>query len=210
MLKRGRARFTLLLALVLLPATTAAGCAPAASGAGSATRPAASSVASRTAPPPPPSNLGRVYSLGETVTVGPYTVCLTRVRFIRSPKAGPDLFSAPKIPKGKLLATLDVRVGNPASAQGEAAPMPELETFSLKDERGSLVASDTGVGFSPAPPADDDTQSPWGGPPTRDIQPGDSMTINPQFIVSAASTSLTLYYSPLKELPDAITKFRVK
>jgi hypothetical protein len=209
-----RAVLSAFAAAIALPMLAAAGCSSASPQAVSATTPPARPGPGRAATARG-SDLGHVYSVGETVTVGPYTVCLTHVRLLKDPKPGPELAAPPKVPKGMLLVDLKVTVGNPASGAGaEAVHMPALQDFRLEGENVSLNASETGVGFSPppAPPSRNDTDSreSTGGSLSRDIQPGDSMAIYPQFVVSPDSESLTLFYAPLEELPAMVVKFKVK
>lgn len=196
-----------------LSVLAASGCSSASGRADSATTVPAKPAASRVATAPG-SNLRRVYSVGETVTVGPYTLCLSHARLLKNPKAGPELAAPLKVPKGMLLADLKVTIGNPASGAGaEAVRMPDLWSFRLEDGSRSQTASDTGIGYSPPPvlPSRNDTDSRMSmAPPIRDIQPGDWMAIYPQFVVSPDSESLTLFYAPLKELPDMVVKFKVK
>jgi hypothetical protein len=198
--------FAITIALSML---ATAGCSSPSSQAVSATTPPTSPAASQTGSASG-SNLHRVYSVGETVTVGPYTVCLTRARLLSHPKPSTDLPAIPKIPRGKVLGALVVTVANPASGTAEAVPMPDLHGFRMQDGRGSAIASDTsGIGYRPPPWPGGETGF-ASGPPNRDIQPGDSMAIFPLFLVPSDATSLTLFYAPLKELPGMVVKFKVK
>jgi hypothetical protein len=195
-------------ATIALPMFAAVGCSSASSQAVSAATPPTSSSPSRIATASG-SDLRRVYSVGETVTVGPYTVCLTRARLLSHPKPSTDLPAIPKIPRGKLLGAFVVTVANPASDAAEAVPMPDLQGFRMQDGRGSAIASDsTGVGFAPPPLPGGETG--FVSAPMRDIQAGDSMRIFPLFLVPSDAESLTLFYAPLEELPDMVVKFKVK
>jgi hypothetical protein len=204
-----RAVLSAFVVAIALPMLAATGCSSANSPVASVATPPTSSSPSRIATASG-SDLRRVYSVGETVTVGPYTVCLTRSRLLSHPKPSTDLPAIPKIPRGKLLGAFVVTVANPALDAAEAVPMPDLQGFRMQDGRGSAIASDsTGIGFAP-PPLPGGGAGRVGGPPARDIQAGDSMQILPLFFVPSDAESLTLFYAPLEELPDMVVKFKVK
>ncbi len=155
------------------------------------------------------STVGPV-SLDETVTAGPYEICLTRGQLLSDPQAGPDRAAIPTIPEGHVLVDVWITVRNPSTTDGsEGLPVPDLEGFRLIDNQGETVAG-AGLGFSRSESVGSSYRGGLGATMTQPIGPGEFVVLMPDYVVPADSAPLTLFFMPLSDQPGLIVEFSVQ
>ena len=187
----------LVLAVVMTTSACLVGCAPVA--------PSAESTASTDPQSSIDTTIGPV-GLDQTVTVGPYEIAILKAQVLADPKPGPDMAGVPPIPEGFRLAHFRVAVHNPSPSS--ETTMPSLETFGLFDEGGDQLQV-TGTGLSRSEPTG--TGNPYssgtGAMTGTPVRPGETIWLEPQFLVPEGARELTLTYAPLDGRPNLVVEF---
>lgn len=143
---------------------------------------------------------------GKWVTAGPYQVKLREASIVSTATASAANVAVPQIPTGSRLVRAVLVVRAPQDGNAVAAPAHGMHAFQLLDSRGKSQRIES-IGQSRSAPA---TQGPGPTATEAPLQPGDTFTLEPSFIVPDDVSGLKLLYRPDSSDPELVLEYPIR